>query len=69
MSKVIIAAAIMVICLYFVKIDGIIGIVLSIIGGVIIFGATLILLRAFSEQEKQLIKHILFGLISKKNRN
>ena len=58
LGKVVAAALIMSAGLYFFKVEGWL-IVAAIIGGIIIFGAALLILRAFSRQDKVLIKQVL----------
>ncbi len=62
-AKVFIATLIMAISIYFLQIGGIKGIILSIIIGVPVFVITLHLLKAFTEQDKRLIKQTFSGMI------
>jgi O-antigen/teichoic acid export membrane protein len=63
LGKTGIAVAVMSICIYFFKVDSVIGIVLALIGGSAVFMAVLFLLRAFTDQDKRLVKQTLGGLI------
>jgi O-antigen/teichoic acid export membrane protein len=65
LAKVIVAALAMALCIYFVKVDSILRIILIIISGVAVYGIVLLLLKAFSEQDKRLIKQTLVGIIPK----
>jgi O-antigen/teichoic acid export membrane protein len=62
-TKIIIASAAMSAALYFLKVDSALGIILSIIGGSAIYTAFLFLLKAFTNQDKRLIKQTLGSLI------
>jgi O-antigen/teichoic acid export membrane protein len=61
LAKVIMATLIMSVFFYFWKMDGIIGLILASIIGIIIFIAGLLILKAFSEQDKKFIKRTLAG--------
>jgi O-antigen/teichoic acid export membrane protein len=58
-GKVVASTLIMLVCLYFLKIHDVWGLILGFLVGVTIFVAGLFLSRAFSEQDKQLMKKIL----------
>jgi O-antigen/teichoic acid export membrane protein len=60
--KVVIATLPMALFLYYLKVDGILGIILAVIGGIAIFSLGMFLLRAFSERDKRLTKQTLTGL-------
>jgi len=62
LSKVVMATLLMTFCLRFIGIDSALSIVLAVIAGAAIFGAGLLVLRAFSKQDTRLIKEILAGL-------
>jgi O-antigen/teichoic acid export membrane protein len=62
-SKIVGAALIMAICLYFIHIQGLLSIILAIFAGASIYGVSLYLLRAFSDQDKRILKSIINGLI------
>jgi O-antigen/teichoic acid export membrane protein len=63
--KVILAAAVMAVCVSLIPVSGVASIVLAVIMGTIIFGVGLLILRAFSKEERQLIKGVLrFGFRS-----
>jgi VIT1/CCC1 family predicted Fe2+/Mn2+ transporter len=49
-------------CLYFLKLNSAAGIILSIVLGVVIFGITLWIIKAFDEQDKQMIKQLCMGI-------
>jgi O-antigen/teichoic acid export membrane protein len=59
LGKVILAALLMALGIYFIKIDGIPGIILSTLSGAGIYLILLFLLNAFSKQDKELIKENL----------
>jgi O-antigen/teichoic acid export membrane protein len=63
LSKVIISSFLMVLCLYFIKQDGVATIFLAILAGTFTFGISLFLLRALSKQDKALIRRIVSGLV------
>jgi O-antigen/teichoic acid export membrane protein len=58
-TKVIVATLVMFGGFYIIKLDGILGIVVSIIIGVLVYLGVLILLRAFSERDIQFIKNTM----------
>lgn len=62
LAKVIVAALVMAFCLSFIEFGGILGIILIAVAGVIIFALGLVLLRAFSSQDRKLIREIILGL-------
>jgi O-antigen/teichoic acid export membrane protein len=62
-AKVITADLVMALCLHFLKAHGIAGIILSVIAGAAVFAAGLLALRAFSGQDKRLMKQAFSGLI------
>ena len=62
--KVIIATLLMAVCLSFLKISGIIGVILTAVAGTIVFGTVIFLLRAFPKQDRMLIKSMISGLIT-----
>jgi O-antigen/teichoic acid export membrane protein len=55
-GKVVSASLLMAVCLYFQKINGIFGILLDIIIGLGVFVIAMLLMKAFTEQDKQLLK-------------
>ena len=63
LAKVVVGALVMAPCLYFMKVEGIFGIILAIVVGVVIFGTVLFLTRAFSAQERGLIRRTISGII------
>lgn len=62
LTKVILAAAVMAVCLDFIKIGGIGGIIVMVIIGFIIYALGLWLLRAFSADDRKLVKEIITDL-------
>jgi O-antigen/teichoic acid export membrane protein len=62
-AKVIGATIPMAVCIYFMNVHSIVGIVLSILAGAAVFIAGLYILRAFSEHDKKLIKKIFIGFV------
>ncbi len=62
LTKVIIGASLMAVCVSFIQISGIFGIVAVAIAGVIIFSLWMWLVRAFSTEDWKLIKEIILGL-------
>lgn len=56
LSKVVLAALLMGLCINFIKVSSILDIVLTMIAGIVIFGFGLFLTRAFSKEDKNLIK-------------
>jgi O-antigen/teichoic acid export membrane protein len=63
LGKVIAATIMMSLCLYFLKTGGVWRIIAAIICGIIVFGIVLFVLRAFSRQDKILIKQTLGGRV------
>lgn len=63
LGKVIIATLIMALCLCFFNANGILQITLAIITGMVIYGSALLLMRAFSAQDKHLVSQTLKGII------
>jgi len=61
-SKVVVATAIMAGCIWFIEVDNAIGIIAIIVIGVLIYGLSLFLLRAFSKQDRAIIKEAFSGL-------
>lgn len=62
LSKVVVATLVMAFCLKFIEANSVLGIVLTIIAGVAIFGLGIFLLRAFSREDRRLIREALTGL-------
>jgi len=62
LAKVIAGTLLMAFCLSFIKIGGVSGIIIIAVAGVIVFALALWLLRAFSSEDKKLIKEIVLGL-------
>ncbi len=62
LAKVIAGTLLMAFCLSFIRIGGVSGIIIIAVAGVIIFALALWLLRAFSSEDKKLIKEIVLGL-------
>ena len=58
LGKVIAATLGMALCLHYLKVGGVSGIILSTIVGITVFSIILLLLRAFSDQDKRLIKQL-----------
>lgn len=56
LSKVVLAALLMGLCINFIKVSSILDIVLTVIAGIAIYGFGLFLTRAFSKQDIKLIK-------------
>jgi O-antigen/teichoic acid export membrane protein len=65
LSKVMAATLVMSLCLYFLKSDGAAGIVLSVLAGIVVFTIVLLLLRAFSPQDKQLFMQTVGGILAR----
>jgi len=61
--KVIAAALLMALCLYFLNAKSVLGIMIAIIAGTVIYGCALLLMRAFSQQDKRLVKQTISGII------
>jgi len=64
-GKIIFATLLLAVYLWFVKIDSIIGIILVIIGGVALYIIAFLLMKPFSIQDKEIIKDVGGGIISK----
>lgn len=64
LAKVIAAALLMTLCLSFIKINGISGIMMAVVVGVIVFALGLFLFRSFSRRDIELVKEIIAGLKS-----
>jgi O-antigen/teichoic acid export membrane protein len=62
LAKVTIGALLMAICITFIHISGIVGIIISAIAGAVIFALWMWLVRAFSSEDRMLIKEIVLGL-------
>lgn len=62
LAKVVAGALLMTFCLSFIRIGGVLGIIIVAAAGVVIFASALWLLRAFSTEDRKLIKEIVFGL-------
>lgn len=60
--KIIVVTAIMIGCLWFIKANSVIGIATLGVIGVLIYGLGLFLLRAFSKQDRLVVKEALSGL-------
>ena len=60
--KVVLSAFLMALCLRFIEINGVLSIIFAVIIGTVMFGLGLLLLKAFSKQDKILINGILTGL-------
>lgn len=60
--KVVVATAIMTACLWFIEVNNVIDIILVVIVGVVVYGLGLYLLRAFSKEDRNVIKQALSGL-------
>ena len=67
--KVIVSTLVMAILVYFIKPHGALKIFIAVLAGVAVFGISLIVLKAFSKQDKELIKNIWQGLIPIKLNN
>ena len=63
LSKLILASIIMIFCLKFIKVDNLLEIVFAIITGAIVFISALLLLKAFSKEDKKLIKETFLNPI------
>jgi len=61
--KIIGATLIMSVCLYFIKAHSLLAVVLTVLAGIIVLVTSLFLLKAFSEDDKKLIKNILGGFL------
>jgi O-antigen/teichoic acid export membrane protein len=68
LSKIVAGTLVMALCLYFLKLDGVWGIVLSIIAGLVVYAIALLLLKAFSPQDRQLLKQTLGGIFPRLSR-
>jgi O-antigen/teichoic acid export membrane protein len=62
LGKIIMATLIMMACLWFIKVNSVPGIILVIIVGVAVYAGGLLLMKAFSKQDKALIKSVTSGL-------
>jgi O-antigen/teichoic acid export membrane protein len=62
--KVVLSSAIMSTCLWYIKINSILGIVLAVISGIVIYGLVLFLLRAFSKEDRRLMWDSLRGMMT-----
>jgi O-antigen/teichoic acid export membrane protein len=62
-GKVITSTLVMLVCLYFLKVDDIWSIILAIVVGVMVYAVGLLLLRTFSDQDKKLIKETFANLM------
>jgi O-antigen/teichoic acid export membrane protein len=62
LAKVIAGTLLMAFCLSFINISGILGIIITAVAGVMIFALALWLLKAFSTEDRKLIKEIILGL-------
>lgn len=60
--KIISATAIMSVCLWFLRVNSIPGIILAVIVGVAVYGSALYLLKAFSREDRRIIKNTLSGI-------
>lgn len=65
-GKVLMATLMMALCLYFLKIDGIVGVVLSLITALAVFGITMFFMKAFTEQDKRLLKDTFRGFLTRR---
>ncbi|MDP3879103.1 MAG: polysaccharide biosynthesis C-terminal domain-containing protein [Dehalococcoidales bacterium] len=65
--KVVAGSVVMALALYFIRVDGIFGIILAIVTGATIFGTALFLMRAFSDRERRLMKETIAGLVPRLN--
>jgi O-antigen/teichoic acid export membrane protein len=63
LSKIMAATLVMSLCLHFLKVGGAVGIVLSVVAGIAIFAIALLALRAFSPQDKMLIRQTAAGIL------
>ena len=57
--KVAVAAAVMAICVKLIPVSGALGLALVVVLGLILFAAGLLVLRAFSSDERQFIREVL----------
>ena len=64
LGKIIVASLLMAACLYFLKIDGITGIVLSVLIGSAVFAVSMFFMKAFTQQDKQLIRNTFTRLLT-----
>ena len=62
LSKVVLSALLMAFCLRFIEIGSDLSIILGVIAGASIFALGLLLLRAFSKQDRSLVREALSGL-------
>jgi O-antigen/teichoic acid export membrane protein len=58
-ARIVIAALVMTVCVYFLRVDSAGGIVIAIVVGVVIFAGVLLLLRSFNDQDRRLIRQML----------
>jgi len=63
LAKVVTGSLVMALCIYFIRVEGVFGIILAVIAGAAIFGIALFLMRAFSAQERQLMRETISGLV------
>ncbi|MDD5093324.1 MAG: oligosaccharide flippase family protein [Dehalococcoidia bacterium] len=66
LGKVIVATLVMGLCLWVMDLNGPFGIILGAFSGMVIFGIGLLLMRAFSEQDKQLVRETVRALMPSK---
>lgn len=63
-AKIAVASLTMAICLHFLKIGGLVGVILSVIVGVFVFFLAMLSMKAFTEQDKRLLNQIFRGVSS-----
>lgn len=62
-GKIVLASLVMVLSVYFLKVEGVLGILLTIIIGLVVFVIMLLILRTFNEQDKRIIKRTFAGIM------
>lgn len=65
-GKVILATCVMSLCLWFIPVGGVLSIVLAVFGGVAVYGICLLLLKAFSRQDVDIVRGIFKKSVSDK---
>ena len=63
LGKVMVAVLVMALCVYFIEANDVLGIITAVIIGLSIFGGTLFLMRAFTRQDRSLIRKVFQGLM------
>ncbi|MFA5450421.1 MAG: polysaccharide biosynthesis C-terminal domain-containing protein [Dehalococcoidales bacterium] len=58
-GKVILATGVMSLCLWFIPVEGVVSIGLAVVAGLVVYGASLVLLKTFSGRDTLVIKEIV----------